>query len=1602
MTQYNDNEIKSMADAYVHGLLYGDQSQFVEQQVETNAKWRKAVDDARARQSAMNQVPNSEPSEQLIQKTLNAVAERDTLWHRHSRRAFRIGVPVAFAAAVLLLASLHIHYATLEPSPFDLQVYGQNRLLAGTDASIRIRLINHLTGKPVGDVPVNIELISDKQETITVASFDTDDRGTGTPILNLPDWNPGSYSLRVTAQTEDGPEIFTRDIELARSWKLMLSSDKPVYQPGQTIQLRSLSLRRPDLKPVAGQDVTFSIADPRGNVIFKRNDVTSDFGIASAKCALANEIIEGPYTVTCQVGDTESKVNVDVMKYVLPKFKIGVTLDKPYYKPGETMKGEISARYFFGKPVVDGSVTVDVAAVRFDATTIQVPELKTDADGKAKFELRLPRNRIERFSGLSDGRVKVKVNITDSAGQKESRSIDRVVTLVPLRLEVIPESSSLVPGIANRIYVYVSYVDGRPAAKTRVLVSGLSEAIETNDLGVASFEMTPKTNNLEMVVRATDANGVEARRDVQLSTAAGGGDFLVRTDKATYTGGETVNLVALGGGVEPVFVDLIKNNQTIVTQVVEMAAGRGEFAFDLPPGLNGTIQVVAYRFSNRSGLATRKSRVIYVRSSGEVKLTAKLDMDEYRPGKKAKLALTLTDKDGNPAPGAVSLAAVDEAVYSVMAQRTARPGMEQTFFMLEQELLQPVYAIYNWSPGIGGQFDPVDVQMLEQALFSRTEFISTVGQNDASTTDYVDADAFSEPDIIDDFDRVVEEHAIEAPRAPREFHTLTGATYITKVPYVSQTRENGLDNVAVGWTTLLMVSLLSGYIKLCFSKPKTGLIVGLVTLCVVPFLLVMTLVTFMVASEGRDNMMPMAMMDQFDADGVKFDEPLITEKTASEPGSLDVVPDSKSTPRVRVRRWFPETLLWRPELITDDNGRVSIEIDLADSITTWRLSASAVTAQGKLGATEQPIRVFQPFFADLNLPVALTRNDEVGVPVVVYNYLDKPQTVKLELARGQWFESTGDSLSRDIELKAGEVKSTNFPIRVLDVGNYKLMVNATGAGVADAVEREIEVVPDGTRIAEVHSGSLQDSAAFELTVSDTAIVGSNRTILKLYPSTFSQVVEGLDAIFQRPYGCFEQTSSTTYPNVLALEYLRRIKKSAPTVEAKARQYIHLGYQRLVGFEVNGGGFDWYGNPPANRSLTAYGLMEFEDMAAVHDVDPRLIDRTRQWLLSQRKPDGSWPAEDHMVNNGQASNGPGTPTVRSTAYIAWSVFSGSTNADREPTWRYLTRVNANQVNDPYLLALISNALLAMKPQDTAVLPYLERLESMKKQTPDGKQVWWDQSTGQQTTFYGGGQSANVETTAMTVLAYIKSNRNPASTRGALQWLTSAKDERGTWHSTQATILALKALIAGTDAKLGQDKGRNIEVVVDGQVVKEITITKDQFDVMKQIDLTPQISQSHQLSITDRSGSGTGFQLTHRYHVPGENRVAAAVEPLDIKLAYDRQEMRVGELIKVRATVTNQMTQLAPMVMLDLPIPGGFSVARGDFDAMVENGSIAKYQITPRSVIVYLRQLRPGNPLQLDYRLQANMPVKVKVAPAKVYEYYNPDKRGRSEEIQLLVS
>src|SRR5262249_5973699 len=153
--------------------------------------------------------------------------------------------------------------------------------------------------------------------------------------------------------------------------------------------------------------------------------------------------------------------------------------------------------------------------------------------------------------------------LTDSAGQKENRTVSRVVSARPIHIEVIPEMGALVQGVSNKVYIVTTYPDGRPA-KTKLSFSALNERPQANALGVAVVSLPNVSGPLSLGVLAEDAMGLAGQRRVSLPCGQVSQDFMLRTDKAVYTSGETLELQALGGGKEPIFFDLIKDGQTLL------------------------------------------------------------------------------------------------------------------------------------------------------------------------------------------------------------------------------------------------------------------------------------------------------------------------------------------------------------------------------------------------------------------------------------------------------------------------------------------------------------------------------------------------------------------------------------------------------------------------------------------------------------------------------------------------------------------------------------------------------------------------------------------------------------------------------------------------------------------------------------------------------------------------------------------------------------------------------------------------------------------------------------------------------------------------------
>ncbi|HEX5283286.1 MAG TPA: alpha-2-macroglobulin family protein [Bryocella sp.] len=690
------------------------------------------------------------------------------------------------------------------------------------------------------------------------------------------------------------------------------------------------------------------------------------------------------------------------------------------------------------------------------------------------------------------------------------------------------------------------------------------------------------------------------------------------------------------------------------------------------------------------------------------------------------------------------------------------------------------------------------------------------------------------------------------------------------------------------------------------------------------------------------------------------------------------------------RSYFPEALFIAPEIVTDNHGNASASFPVADSITTWRMAIFASTRNGALGSASSSLKVFEDFFVDLDLPVTITQGDRISIPVAIYNYTDKAGDAQLQLQPEAWFDLADANSHKDVNVSANTVGSSSFTIQAKHIGRFKLTLAAYMGSRQDTVVREIDVVPDGQQREIVFNGRLdgssQSAAAHTVSFPSATLPESTSLFVRLYPGPLSQIAEGMDGVLRMPFGCFEQTSSSTYPNVLALDYMKRNKRITPEIRAKAEGFIATGYQRLLSFEVPGGGFSWFGQAPANKVLTAYGLMEFYDMSAVHDVDPRVIERTRDWLIALQQPDGSWKPDTQFINEG-ATNRFNTDLVRITAYIAWSLETTGYDGPAVDKARGFLRTHLADSStrlDAYTLAVLANFAVHGKGAPDWTHEILGRL--MDAAHAEGDQLWW---TSEETGVYATGNSAAVETTGLAVQALLISGEQNAAARKALTWLLSKKNGDGNWGSTQATIMALRALVMASE-KSGGDAVGDVEILLDGHPFKAISLTKENNDLLQQFVLPANASPHVQIRF--HGTGGLAYQVDGQYFIPWNNRKNK--DALSIDVAYDRTRLAESDMVSATATIHSNLNKQANMVMVDLGIPPGFDLQTEDLQSMVEStahartGRLEKFNLTATQAILYFNGIAGGETVKVQFHLHAKYPIRAKAFASRVYEYYDP--------------
>ncbi len=218
---------------------------------------------------------------------------------------------VIAGVAGLFAATFYIAHLPEQLSQHETILLGQNRMVPGSQAALRVLVRDTKDGSPLEGAQISVSLRPQNGgKAVTLYTGQTARQGTAEVSFQVPEGLDPQQTLVIVTRSSLGSDALERPVTIQRDYRVLLSTDKPIYQPGQVIHLRALALSAFDLTPAAGQAVEVTIADGKGNKVFRHALTTSDFGAAWTDFQLASEVNTGAYKISAVMGNTSSEKTV--------------------------------------------------------------------------------------------------------------------------------------------------------------------------------------------------------------------------------------------------------------------------------------------------------------------------------------------------------------------------------------------------------------------------------------------------------------------------------------------------------------------------------------------------------------------------------------------------------------------------------------------------------------------------------------------------------------------------------------------------------------------------------------------------------------------------------------------------------------------------------------------------------------------------------------------------------------------------------------------------------------------------------------------------------------------------------------------------------------------------------------------------------------------------------------------------------------------------------------------------------------------------------------------------------------------------------------------
>lgn len=684
---------------------------------------------------------------------------------------------------------------------------------------------------------------------------------------------------------------------------------------------------------------------------------------------------------------------------------------------------------------------------------------------------------------------------------------------------------------------------------------------------------------------------------------------------------------------------------------------------------------------------------------------------------------------------------------------------------------------------------------------------------------------------------------------------------------------------------------------------------------------------------------------------------------------------------------FRETICWQPEVTTGRDGTATLEFCNSDEVTSFRAIVEGIGSDGLIGRCEYVHSIQKPVSIDATLPPYLLFGDRVMLPVVLTNSTSLPIDGHLLTRLPRMFSSAWPA-DTTFTVASGQSLKVMIPVEVRHVAAKDMIDLRFGdATFKDRYVEPVEVVKCGFPVNFSFS-SRALTTSFSVPVSDM-IENSLSGKIYFYNDLLDQVMSGIESVLREPHGCFEQLSATTYPNILILNYLKTTRQANPEAAEKARKFIQTGYKKLAAYETKEGGFEWFGHTPPHEGLTAYGLMEFIDMEEVTDfVDPNLISRTLNYLLSRRNGKGGF----HQ-NTGKYGFSAASEKVTNT-YIVMALTHAKVSMNDIHQEFDAALAEARKSEDPYRMALMAHACLNMN--DSVDAENLLGVLADKVAKHGVKAL-----RAQQSIVCSYGTSFEVETASLLADALMRSKRDYFPVITTLMDFILSKRANGGFGSSQATVLALKAVINYGKLINQFNENGSVTLWLNQKAVATREIVAGSQSIC--IDSLQQYMQPGLQNWEVRFNGITNpvpFTMDLNWSINTPNPSERCSVRFNTTLS--QAQCKVGDLVRMSVQLKNKTSGGLPMTMAMIGIPSGLTLQPWQLKEMQEKHAFDYYEVHKNYLVLYFREMGPYQTIQLNFDLKAEVAGKYQAPAGNAYLYYTDELRDwvEGEEIEIF--